>query len=69
MIHQAKANSTIRITVSSAVTMYNNRKRESFFQHNRIKPTKKEVRMKKENSERIEKDANEKGRERKFYDA
>ena len=30
MIHQAKANSTIRITVSSAVTMYNNRKRESF---------------------------------------
>ena len=48
MIHQAKANSTIRITVSSAVTIYNDRKREIFFMHSRIKPTKKEVRMKRE---------------------
>ena len=47
MIHQAKANSTIRITVSSAVTIYNDRKRE-FFQTQQNQTGKKEVRMKRE---------------------
>ena len=40
MIHQAKANSTIRITVSSAATTYNDRKRE-FFQTQQIQTDKK----------------------------
>ena len=66
MIHQAKANSTIRITVSSAVTMYNNRKREIFSaQQNQ---TDKKGSEDEEGKYRMKenKDANEKERERNF---